>query len=115
MAYPFRAIETQAEIDAMPPFTFPNYEHREIPDGWRQTDSLFCDHSGVGQRDEAALTIPQTQANLRVGRAYAIIGVGQFQLHLGEYERIQTNEVFQTDSRNGRGHSPRPALPGSNR
>ena len=75
------------------PFPFP-FLGDYVPDGWRCTErtSLFVDSSGWGRDGEAALSIRQLlmgPGGLSVGKAYAIIEAGQFQLHLGEYEKVQ--------------------------
>jgi len=69
-----------------PRFPFPNIGDHD-PEGWEQVDTLFCDHSGFGSTSEPALTIPQLVNTLEAGKGYAIVSVGQFQLHLGVYER----------------------------
>lgn len=90
---PLKAIQSQVEIDAFPPFTFPNYSGKDVPEDWEQVDTLFCDCSGVGKRGEPALTI-ELKAELEVGKAYAIIDVGQFQVRLGVFQHRAINETF---------------------
>lgn len=87
-------IESQAEIDAYPPFLFPaigEYDAgdggKQLADGWEAVRELFCDASGVGRPGEAALTIGQLKRELRPGFAYAITGEGPFQVHVTEYRR----------------------------
>lgn len=91
-------IRTQAEIDGYPPFPFPNLcgnqlgdEGAEVqcPNGWVAERTLFCDSSGFGLVGEAALTPKQLKAELRPGFAYAVTGVGQFQVYVTEYKRSE--------------------------
>ncbi len=91
---PLKAIQSQSEIDAFPPFTFPNYSDEKLPEDWEQVDTLFCDYSGVGRPGEPALTIKELKAELEVGKAYAIIDQGQFQLQLGVFQHRAINETF---------------------
>lgn len=60
-----------------------------VPRGWRRTDreALFVDSSGMGAPGEPALTQEEMFAALTIGKAYAVIESGQFQLYVGEYER----------------------------
>lgn len=61
------------------------------PQGWKRTDRdpLFVDSSGWGAEHEPALTIRALieDGYLSVGKAYAIVECGQFQLYLAEYQR----------------------------
>lgn len=77
-------ISSLEEIEAMPPFPFPNIGSYR-PSNWEQIGSLFCDSSGFGLPSESALTPEQLIAKLEVGFAYAIIEVGQFQLYIGVF------------------------------
>lgn len=69
-------------------FPFP-FLGEYVPQAWKRTDRdpLFVDSSGYGREGEPALTVMATIDALTVGKAYAIIENGQFQLHLAEYER----------------------------
>lgn len=79
-------IEHQEQIDSMPPFPdLGNYE----PSGWLRVNTLFCDSSGFGSSGEPALTPEQIRAELKIGRGYAIVETGQFQLYLGEFKRTR--------------------------
>lgn len=66
-----------------------------VPAGWRQTERepLFVDASGEGRESEPAMTIRALicDGHLTVGKAYAIVEVGQFQLYLGEFERDEAS------------------------
>lgn len=79
-------ITSESQISTMPPFPFPNIgSHR--PKGWKLIEEYFVDSSGLGASDELALTTSQFKAKLKVGRAYAIIEEGQFQVRVGEFVR----------------------------
>jgi len=80
-------ITSEDQILTMPPFPFPDLG-RHVPKGWKDTgDRLFCDSFGIGDPDEPALTVTQLKAVLEVGKAYAIVEQGQFQLYLGIFEK----------------------------
>ena len=54
-------------------------------DGFEQIDSHFVDSSGWGKKGEPALTVDEFLKKVKAGRFYAITGIGQFQVHVGEY------------------------------
>ena len=56
----------------------------------RDLDAYFVDASGMGQPDEPALTLAQFAAVLEPGKGYATVSEGQFQVHVGVYERTPT-------------------------
>jgi len=58
------------------------------PSGWRLVKTHFVDNSGFGQVGEPALTYPEFIKKAKVGRGYAIISTGQFQVKIGEFVRI---------------------------
>ena len=58
------------------------------PEGWHLVRELFCDSSGFGQDGEAALSFKQLMNTLKEGMGYAVIEEGQFQVHLGEFEKV---------------------------
>lgn len=78
-----------------------------IPKGWRKVDIIdewyggdeemrgvyhagfFVDASGFGASYEPALTIDQFIEKMRPGYGYAVIEAGQFQVHVGVFERVQ--------------------------
>ena len=68
-------------------FRLPNLGNY-VPEGWRRTDRdpLFVDSSGFGQKGEPALTIDEMFDKLTVGKSYAVIEAGQFQVYVAEYE-----------------------------
>lgn len=74
----------------MPRLPFP-FLGEYTPQGWKRTerDPLFVDSSGWGAEYEPALTVRALieDGHLTIGKAYAIIECGQFQLYLGEFER----------------------------
>lgn len=59
-----------------------------IPDGWELVEKYFVDSSGFGQEGEPALTIRQFKSKLIIGRGYAVIEAGQFQVYIGEFEKL---------------------------
>ena len=79
-------IVSQDEIDDLS-MCFPNIGSY-CPDGWEEVGRLFCDKTGWRKPSEPALTQAQLQAQLQVGKAYAIVEEGQSQLSLGVFERI---------------------------
>src|SRR3972149_10797559 len=58
-----------------------------IPEGWKLVNTYFVDSSGFGQPGEPALTIDEFTHKLVVGRGYAVLEAGQFQVYMGEYVR----------------------------
>lgn len=79
-------ITSEEQIADMPPFPFPALGDY-VPLGWRDTgERLFCDSSGIGAPEEPALTTDQLKLKLEVGKAYAIVEEGQFQVYLGVFE-----------------------------
>lgn len=89
-------IFAEADVDKFPPYPFPfigNYK----PMGWEKVDELFCDSSGVGAPDEAALTQAQLMVQLKrlvkseTTYGFAITTIGQFQFYLGVYKKVATN------------------------
>lgn len=59
-----------------------------VPKGWRKVKDHFVDSSGFGMEGEPALTARQFAQLLQPGRGYAITEAGQFQVYVGEFERI---------------------------
>ena len=57
------------------------------PRGWHLAATHFVDKSGLGRRDEPALTFVQFLATVEVGYGYAIIEEGQFQVVIGKFTR----------------------------
>lgn len=56
-----------------------------VPEGWAVVDSYFVDSSGSGGLWERALTQEQFFDKLKVGRGYAVIEAGEFQVYVGEF------------------------------
>ena len=54
-------------------------------DKFEEVNNHFVDFSGWGQKGEPALTIDEFLEKVKAGRFYAITGIGQFQVHIGEY------------------------------
>jgi hypothetical protein len=56
-----------------------------VPEGWYIEDGLFVDSSGFGAPGEAALTAAQFLQKLEVGKGYAVIESGEFQVYVGVF------------------------------
>jgi hypothetical protein len=61
------------------------------PDGWKLMDGLFVDSTGVGLEGKPALTFEEfaEQASNHPDDGHALIEVGQFQVLIGRFRRIQ--------------------------
>ena len=87
-------INNIEEIEAMPPFPFPNLgdEADNVDEVYERVDSLFCDSSGFGGPGEPALTIDQLKRKLTElidehGEIFVgIESTGQFQLDLAVWK-----------------------------
>lgn len=88
-------IFTEADVDKFPPYPFPVIGDYK-PEGWEMADELFCDSTGLGAPDEAALTQVQLRDQLKrlvaseATYGFAITSVGQFQFYLGVFKRTTT-------------------------
>jgi hypothetical protein len=58
------------------------------PKGFKFLRELFVDASGFGAEDEAAMTFGQFVKEAQIGKAYAIIEAGQFQVRIAEFEKV---------------------------
>lgn len=56
-----------------------------VPRGWVMVNTYFVDSSGFGDEDDPALTHEQFLEKLQIGRGYAIIEAGEFQVYVGEF------------------------------
>ena len=83
-------IHDEAEGERSTTFPFP-FMGDYCPRGWTLVETLFCDSSGMGGEDEAALSVRQLRTKLleRVKAdetyGFAITEAGQFQVYLGVY------------------------------
>jgi hypothetical protein len=76
------------------------------PKGWKLVNTYFVDSSGMGGEDELAMTFAQFARKAREGKGYAIIEEGQFQVHIGEFEKksdyakkeIKVGDIFHVDT-----------------
>jgi hypothetical protein len=70
-------------------FPFPNWDEsgRHAFRGYTRVATWFVDSSGFGAPGEPALTVEEFIDRLRPGSAYAIVGVGQFQVYVAEFEK----------------------------
>jgi len=81
-------ITWEEDLNTMPPFPFPflgNY----VPDGWELEETYFVDSSGFGQEYEPALTANHFLKKIKVGKGYAIREAGEFQVVVGEYDKVE--------------------------
>lgn len=60
--------------------------------GYKLIKEYFVDNSGLGSESEPALTVKQFLNEVKQGYFYAITGVGQFQVYIGEYEKISSQD-----------------------
>jgi hypothetical protein len=94
------------EVERMTILPFP-FIGSYRPKGWKVVDRWLCDSSGLGADYEPALSIRQLKAKLSAHTAsateygYAVVEAGQFQVHLGVFER--TARVRATRPRRSRG------------
>ena len=79
----------QEDLAAFPPFPFPFLGDYVLP-GWKLDRTWFVDSSGFGEPGEAALTATQFRDQLEVGKGYAIVEQGQFQVYIGEYSQTDS-------------------------
>jgi hypothetical protein len=56
-----------------------------VPEGFYLEDSLFVDTSGFGSESEPAMTQEMFFKRLTVGKAYAVIEAGEFQVYVGVF------------------------------
>lgn len=84
----------QEDVDHLgePGYIIPNLGDH-CPAGWKMLETWFCDHSGFGSDNGPALTLQQLKSKMKscIGDGkiygYGIVECGQFQLHLGIFER----------------------------
>ena len=65
----------------------PSINVEDYPE-WELVEELFVDSSGFGQESEPALTIEQFYNQIKKGLGYGVIDAGQFQVHVGVFEKI---------------------------
>lgn len=68
-----------------PKFPFP-FIGDYTPVGWAKGQQFFVDSSGVGTKEESALTVAQFVGLLKEGKGYAITEAGEFQVYVAEFE-----------------------------
>ncbi len=84
----------QEDVDHLgePGYVIPNLGDH-CPAGCKMLETWLCDYSGFGSDNELALTLRQLKDRMksciRDGKTYGygIVECGQFQLHLGVFER----------------------------
>lgn len=63
----------------------------DIPLGYELVEIYFVDNSGFGCDDELALTFDKFLDKIKVGRFYGIREVGQFQVYIGEFKKVNND------------------------
>jgi hypothetical protein len=94
-------IENELEIDAMPPFPFPNFGDYE-PEGWEPLDIWFVNAGGKDERGPA-LSISSFKVCLKeyleehawATIGFAIIEEGEFQVHVQAFRKIPEDDDGQ--------------------
>lgn len=60
---------------------------------FEEVNSYFVDSSGFGKKSDPALTMNEFLKKVKVGRFYAITGIGQFQVRISEYVKIEKEKT----------------------
>ena len=58
-----------------------------VPKNFVRVGEFFVDATGFSEPGEPALTQHEFLRRVKVGHAYAITEIGQFQIYVGEYQR----------------------------
>lgn len=61
--------------------------------GYKLVNTYFVDNSGMGDRNEPAMIFSDFLDNVKGGYYYGIQEAGQFQVYIGEYEKITRQEL----------------------
>ena len=61
----------------------------DLSEQFEEVNSYFVDSSGFGVKGEPALTADEFLEKVKAGRFYAITDIGQFQVNIGEYVKIE--------------------------
>lgn len=77
----------QVEAGQLPRLPFPNFGTYE-PEGWEEVNRYFVDKTGWGTENEPALTVPAFIHKIKVGKGYAIVEEGEFQVYIGEFAKV---------------------------
>ena len=67
-------------------FKCPNFGYYR-PQGWKEVGTYFVNSSGFADEGGLALSPEKFQASVKKGYGYAIVDVGQFQIHIGEFKK----------------------------
>ena len=59
-----------------------------VPEGYELIQEHFVDSSGWGTQGGSAITQEEFFEKVQVGRYYAVVEAGQFQVHIGEYKKL---------------------------
>jgi len=63
--------------------------------GYELMQNFFVDNSGFGSDDEPALTFSNFLDKVKAGYFYGIRDVGQFQVNIGEYRKLNKKELTE--------------------
>ena len=63
--------------------------------GYELVNTYFVDNSGFGDRGEPALIFVDFLNKVKAGYYYGIKEAGQFQVYIGEYKKITSNELHR--------------------
>ena len=86
---PFIVEEGDAErFLAQGKFPFP-FIGEYVPKGWKLVETYFADATGMGYDNEPALTMGALARKLKVGKGYAVVEAGEFQVYVGEFEQTR--------------------------
>jgi len=69
--------------------------------GYKLVETYFVDNSGLGDRNEPAMVFSVFLDNVKTGYYYGIKEVGQFQVYIGEYEKIERQELKKQEAETG--------------
>lgn len=93
---------TQADIDNLgcdEDHAIPNFLSGDDIAGWSWLKTLLVNSSGMGADNERALTIPQFKQAMEIGKGYAVVDQGQFQVQVGVFERIDEIDAVESPQR----------------
>ena len=90
----------EGEVDEYERFPFP-FLGDYVPEGWELVDQFFVDATGLGQDWEPALSVRQfrellkekikeSREKLGHNPGWAIVEAGQFQVYVGQYQRVSS-------------------------
>jgi hypothetical protein len=66
--------------------------------GYELLQNFFVDNSGLGSDSEPALPFHTFLTQVKEGLYYGIRDVGQFQVNIGEYKKVNRNKLQERDN-----------------